>query len=104
MTSRVTHYISAPRVDMTGSTGIHTSYQPLKPATNKLLKKKWDTDAQNEHRRKVSGAKPVVDTNSPRTYAHLQYKMKKVQVRYLATHPLTPPVIPSKTSSCPLVT
>ena len=59
---------------------MHTSYQPLKPATNKLLKKRWDGAAQDMHRKKVSGAKPVVDTKSPATYTHLQYKMKKMQV------------------------
>lgn len=59
---------------------MHTSYQPLKPATNKLLKKRWDGAAQDMHRKRVSAAKPVVDTKSPATYTHLQYKMKKMQV------------------------
>ena len=59
---------------------MHNSYQPLKPASNKLLKKRWDGAAQEMHRKKVSGAKSVVDTGSPATYTHLQYKMKKMQV------------------------
>ena len=33
------------------------------------------------YRDKIVRAKPVVDTTSPSTYMHLQYKMKKIQVQ-----------------------
>lgn len=59
---------------------MHTNYQSLKPATNKLLKKRWDGAAHERHRDKIVRAKPVVDTTSPSTYMHLQYKMKKIQL------------------------
>jgi len=59
---------------------MHRNYQPVKPATNKLLKKRWDGAAHERHRDKIVSAKPVVDTKSPSTYMHLQYKMKKIQL------------------------
>eukprot|EP00116_Pleurobrachia_bachei_P005196 sb/3465458/ len=59
---------------------MHKNYQPVKPATNKLLKKRWDGAAHDMHRKKVANAKPVVDTGSPHTYAHLQSKLKKLQL------------------------
>ena len=61
---------------------MHKNYQPVKPATNKLLKKRWDGAAHDMHRKKVANAKPVVDTGSPHTYAHLQSKLKKLQVKF----------------------
>lgn len=35
------------------SWNMHKSYQPLKPATNKYLQKKWDQTRYEEHRNKV---------------------------------------------------
>lgn len=32
---------------------MHKSYQPLKPATNKYLQKKWDQTCYEDHRNKV---------------------------------------------------
>ncbi|XP_015199007.1 sperm axonemal maintenance protein CFAP97D1 [Lepisosteus oculatus] len=59
---------------------MHRSYQPLQPSTNKYLQKKWDQARYNEHRTKVHTARPVVDTKGPTTPAHLQVKLKKLQL------------------------
>lgn len=32
---------------------MHKAYQPLKPAANKYLQKKWDQEHYDEHRKKV---------------------------------------------------
>ena len=33
---------------------MHRAYQPITPANNMLLKKRWDISRYNAHRRKVS--------------------------------------------------
>ncbi|XP_066523104.1 sperm axonemal maintenance protein CFAP97D1 [Hoplias malabaricus] len=60
---------------------MHKAYQPLKPATNKFLQKKWDHTHYETHRKKVREAKPTVDTKGIRTPTHVQLKLKKVQVQ-----------------------
>ncbi|XP_060742261.1 sperm axonemal maintenance protein CFAP97D1 [Tachysurus vachellii] len=60
---------------------MHKAYQPLKPAANKYLQKKWDQDHYDEHRKKVTEAKPIVDTKGIRTPTHIQAKLKKAQVQ-----------------------
>ncbi|XP_021421323.2 uncharacterized protein CFAP97D1 [Oncorhynchus mykiss] len=60
---------------------MHKSYQPLKPATNKYLQKKWDQTRYEEHRNKLSTARPIVDTKGIRTPAHVQLKLKKLQLQ-----------------------
>ncbi|KAM9495176.1 uncharacterized protein CFAP97D2 [Clarias gariepinus] len=60
---------------------MHKAYQPLKPATNKYLQKKWDQEHYNEHRRKVREAQPIVDTKGIRTPTHIQVKLKKAQIQ-----------------------
>ena len=61
---------------------MHSNYQPITPASNKLLKKRWDGEAYNMHRKKVSKARCVVDNTAPPGYGHLQNKPKKIQVRH----------------------
>uniref|UniRef100_A0A3P8ZEJ9 Uncharacterized protein n=1 Tax=Esox lucius TaxID=8010 RepID=A0A3P8ZEJ9_ESOLU len=60
---------------------MHKAYQPLKPATNKYLQKKWDETRYEHHRNKVSTARPMVDTKGMRTPAHIQLKLKKLQLQ-----------------------
>ncbi|XP_002731042.1 sperm axonemal maintenance protein CFAP97D1-like [Saccoglossus kowalevskii] len=60
--------------------GHHRAYQPITPANNKLLKKRWDQSRFDTHRRKVRNAKPVIDNKPPHIYMHLQFKLKKLQM------------------------
>ncbi|XP_039989945.1 uncharacterized protein CFAP97D2 [Xiphias gladius] len=60
---------------------MHRSYQPLKPVTNRYLQQRWDQSNYENHRRKVSYALPVVDTKGVRTPAHVQLKLKKLQLQ-----------------------
>ncbi|XP_068686804.1 sperm axonemal maintenance protein CFAP97D1-like [Montipora foliosa] len=59
---------------------MHRAYQPITPANNKLLKKRWDMSRYDTHRRKVFSAKAVIDNKPPQTYMHLHLKLKKLQV------------------------
>uniref|UniRef100_A0A8C5MZQ4 Cilia- and flagella-associated protein 97 n=1 Tax=Leptobrachium leishanense TaxID=445787 RepID=A0A8C5MZQ4_9ANUR len=58
----------------------HRAYQPILPCGNKYLQQKWDKTYYDEHKRKVHSAKPMVDTNSPKTYVHLNTKLKKLKL------------------------
>ncbi|XP_070829064.1 uncharacterized protein CFAP97D2 [Chaetodon trifascialis] len=60
---------------------MHRSYQPLKPVTNRYLQQRWDQTNYEDHRRKVSSALPVVDNKGMRTPAHIQLKLKKLQLQ-----------------------
>ncbi|XP_039274306.1 sperm axonemal maintenance protein CFAP97D1-like [Styela clava] len=59
---------------------MHRHYQPITPANNKLLKKRWDQSRFDIHRKKVMQAKPVIDNRAPETYMHLHLKLKKLQM------------------------
>ncbi|XP_053561428.1 uncharacterized protein CFAP97D2 [Bombina bombina] len=59
---------------------MHRSYQPILPCGNKYLQQKWDKTYYDEHKKKVQEARPMVDTNSPHTYAHLNLKLKKLKL------------------------
>jgi len=59
---------------------MHKAYQPVTPATNKLLQQRWDNKYYNEHRRMVFESRPMVDTKPPQTYMHLHLKLKKLQL------------------------
>ncbi|XP_046854134.1 uncharacterized protein DDB_G0286299-like [Xenia sp. Carnegie-2017] len=59
---------------------MYRSYQPITPASNKLLKQRWDDASFEEHRRKVATSKAVVDNKPPKTYMHLHLKLKKLQI------------------------
>ncbi|XP_070763074.1 uncharacterized protein CFAP97D2 [Enoplosus armatus] len=60
---------------------MHRSYQPFKPVTNRYLQQRWDQNNYEKHRRKVSSALPEVDTKGMRTPAHVQLKLKKLQLQ-----------------------
>ncbi|KAM4046264.1 uncharacterized protein CFAP97D2 [Anomaloglossus baeobatrachus] len=59
---------------------MHRAYQPILPCGNKYLQQKWDKTYYDEHKRKVQSAKPMVDTNHPQTYVHLNLKLKKLKL------------------------
>ncbi|KAM3936125.1 uncharacterized protein CFAP97D2 [Leptodactylus fuscus] len=59
---------------------MHRAYQPILPCGNKYLQQKWDKTYYDEHKRKVQSAKPMVDTNSPQAYVHLNLKLKKLKL------------------------
>jgi len=59
---------------------MHRAYQPITPANNKLLKKRWDMTRYDTHRRKVHSAAAVIDNHPPKTYLHLHLKLKKMQI------------------------
>ncbi|XP_036391448.1 uncharacterized protein si:ch211-284k5.2 [Megalops cyprinoides] len=59
---------------------MHRNYQPLKPSTNKYLQKRWDQTRYENHLSKVKSAKPIVDTKGISTPAHVQLKLKKLQL------------------------
>nr|XP_046216949.1 uncharacterized protein LOC124042858 isoform X2 [Oncorhynchus gorbuscha] len=55
----------------------HLLYQPLFLNGNKCLQQKWDKASYEMHLRKVKSAKPTIDTTAPKTYRHLDLKIKK---------------------------
>ncbi|XP_057302012.1 sperm axonemal maintenance protein CFAP97D1-like isoform X2 [Hydractinia symbiolongicarpus] len=59
---------------------MHRAYQPITPANNKLLKKRWDMTRYDMHRKKVQSANAVLDNHPPKTYLHLHLKLKKMQI------------------------
>ncbi|XP_065828309.1 sperm axonemal maintenance protein CFAP97D1-like [Oscarella lobularis] len=58
----------------------HRAYQSITPANNSFLKRKWDQIRFDTHRNKVATAKAVIDNEPPRTYLHLQFNLKKLQM------------------------
>eukprot|EP00055_Hartaetosiga_balthica_P009310 m.36729 g.36729 ORF g.36729 m.36729 type:complete len:589 (+) comp6695_c0_seq2:108-1874(+) len=58
----------------------YQSYQPMRPAASRMLAKRWDSKAYDMHRKKLRSIKPTVDTRPPKTYMHLQLKLKKLQI------------------------
>ncbi|XP_055518610.1 uncharacterized protein si:ch211-284k5.2 isoform X1 [Leucoraja erinacea] len=60
---------------------MHRHYQPTAPASNRYLQQKWDQDKYQKHRTKVETAAAVVDTKGSWTPAHIQVKLKKVQLQ-----------------------
>ncbi|XP_048450407.1 uncharacterized protein CFAP97D2-like [Rhincodon typus] len=59
---------------------MHRAYQTIIPTSNKYLQQKWDKSDYQRHRIKVQKATTVVDTRGPQTPAHLQVKLKKLQL------------------------
>ncbi|XP_078332375.1 sperm axonemal maintenance protein CFAP97D1-like [Crassostrea virginica] len=59
---------------------MHRAYQPLTPANNIYLRQRWDQEFYEEHRKKISQAKSVIDNKPPKTYMHLHIKLKKLQM------------------------
>ncbi|XP_061083225.1 uncharacterized protein cfap97d2 [Conger conger] len=58
----------------------HRAYQPVLPCGNKYLQLKWDRTDYQMHRSKVKYAKPEIRTDAPRTFGHLQLKLKKLKL------------------------
>jgi hypothetical protein len=59
---------------------MHRTYKPILPTHSKLLQQRWDSAYYEEHRRRVSSARPTVDSRPPKTYMHLHVKLKQIQV------------------------
>eukprot|EP00912_Choanoflagellata_sp_UC4_P001816 UC4_evm6s1162 len=59
---------------------MHRAYQPVKPASSKLLAKHWDDELYSRHRKRVKNQKSCIDNKPPRTYMHLHLKLKKLQL------------------------
>ncbi len=55
-------------------------YNALYPHCNKILEQKWDQNRHDQHLKKLSVAKPNVDNKAPKVYAHLQTKLRKLQM------------------------
>ncbi|XP_078056329.1 uncharacterized protein CFAP97D2-like [Mustelus asterias] len=60
---------------------MHRAYQPVVATSNKYLQQKWDKNDYQRHRAKVQKATAVVDTRGPPIPAHLQVKLKKLQLQ-----------------------
>eukprot|EP00730_Choanoeca_flexa_P015893 TRINITY_DN7403_c0_g1_i6.p1 TRINITY_DN7403_c0_g1~~TRINITY_DN7403_c0_g1_i6.p1 ORF type:complete len:423 (+),score=111.57 TRINITY_DN7403_c0_g1_i6:26-1270(+) len=58
----------------------HRAYQPIKPAASRKLAKHWDDKAYRMHKQKLRSASSTVDNKPPKTYMHLQLKLKKLQM------------------------
>eukprot|EP00045_Choanoeca_perplexa_P001141 m.18131 g.18131 ORF g.18131 m.18131 type:complete len:402 (+) comp10759_c0_seq1:43-1248(+) len=58
----------------------HRAYQPIKPAASRKLAKHWDDKAYRMHKQKLRSVSSTVDNKPPKTYMHLQLKLKKLQV------------------------
>ncbi|EDQ87244.1 uncharacterized protein MONBRDRAFT_38031 [Monosiga brevicollis MX1] len=58
----------------------HRAYQPIKPAASRMLAKRWDDSAYSKHQKKLRNTKATVDNKPPKTYMHLQLKLKKLQL------------------------
>jgi len=59
---------------------MHRAYQPITPANNKLLRKRWDEYSFQFHRKMVDTAAPMIDNKPPKTYMHLHLKLKNLQL------------------------
>uniref|UniRef100_V9LBR6 Uncharacterized protein n=1 Tax=Callorhinchus milii TaxID=7868 RepID=V9LBR6_CALMI len=59
---------------------MHRSYQPAVPTCNRYLQQRWDQADYQQHKSKVQKATPTVDTTGPQMPAHLQVKLKKLQL------------------------
>ena len=53
-------------------------YQPVTPACNKTLRRKWDDQLFNNHRERVRNARSLIDNKAPRIYFPMN--LKKAQV------------------------
>lgn len=53
-------------------------YQPVTPACNKTLRRKWDDQLFNNHRERVKKARSLIDNKAPRIYFPMN--LKKAQV------------------------
>jgi len=53
-------------------------YQPVTPACNKTLRRKWDDQLFNIHRERVRNARSLIDNKAPRIYFPMN--LKKAQV------------------------
>ncbi|KAJ3154225.1 hypothetical protein HDU89_008291 [Geranomyces variabilis] len=58
----------------------HRHFHNLHPTTNKLVGVKWDAANRRIHARRLNNIKSTIDTSAPKTYSHLEYKKKTLQL------------------------
>lgn len=58
----------------------HRSYNPIKPAQNKILARKYDQAKYDAHRARIASKRATVDNKAPKPYMHLHLKLKKIQL------------------------
>ena len=69
------------KMDAKKATGSKTRvivYQPVTPACNKTLRRKWDDHLFNNHRERVRNARSLIDNKAPRIFFPMN--LKKAQV------------------------
>ncbi|XP_060559474.1 uncharacterized protein LOC132719677 isoform X2 [Ruditapes philippinarum] len=54
-------------------------HQPVTPANNLYLARRWDHEIYNTHRKKVAAATTTIVNDPPRLHMHLHIKLKKLQ-------------------------
>ncbi|KAJ3172335.1 hypothetical protein HDU87_007931 [Geranomyces variabilis] len=59
---------------------VHRHFHNLHPTTNKLVGVKWDAANRRIHARRLNNIKSTIDTSAPKTYSHLEYKKKTLQL------------------------
>lgn len=59
-------------------------YQPVTPACNKTLRRKWDHHLFNNHRERVKNARSLIDNKAPRIFFPMN--LKKAQVNTIIAH------------------
>lgn len=54
-------------------------YQPVTPACNKTLRRKWDDQLFNNHRERVRNAHSLIDNKAPRIYFPMNLKKAQAE-------------------------
>ncbi|GAB6032326.1 hypothetical protein CHUAL_010965 [Chamberlinius hualienensis] len=55
-------------------------YQSLEPSCSRYLQLRWDTKKYDDHCKRVSSAKPTVNTQPPMSFLHIHVNWKKLQM------------------------
>ncbi|KAJ1560217.1 hypothetical protein HK096_009580, partial [Nowakowskiella sp. JEL0078] len=58
----------------------HRHYFTLLPTCNKLLAARWEDHARNLHLQKLKSAKSGIDNSAPKSYSHLELRLKRMQI------------------------
>lgn len=65
----------------TGSKTRVIVYQPVTPACNKTLRRKWDDEMFNNHRERVRNARSLIDNKAPRIFFPMNLKKAQVSIK-----------------------
>ncbi|KAJ3162831.1 Ubiquitin-protein ligase [Geranomyces michiganensis] len=69
-----------PATAVDKSSYAHRHFQNLHPTTNKLVGVRWDAANRRIHAKRLNTVKSTIDTSAPKTYSHLEYKKKTLQL------------------------